>query len=365
MLYQRADTLWSAAEESRVIEPVAETPPQLHCREEKQKAAAAAKVVDDNGEKEAKPKEREEDRSLFASASRTFEQLFGGYGGVEEEEAEEEVDLESLSVRELRKVIVEGGLCHSDCIERSDLVNRAHEALHPPPPVGDLDVGGYQCCVVGDGTPDLVIVMFHGYMAPASELVPLAGALAKKTSEMGCRTRFILPQSPGNSWFNLNISSYILAVVQGEAEKARVVRQTPAGVSEMRIRLRTFLGSLRDYFGFQDNSRICLAGFSQGAMVALDAALDAEESVAGVVLISGFVMSVETWAKRLAHPHRGIKVLQLHGVQDSIIPFYTASWLRDLLKANGATSMFIPHSGGHEFGPPHVFSSILSFLASL
>ena len=39
------------------------------------------------------------------------------------------------------------------------------------------------------------------------------------------------------------------------------------------------------------------------------------------------------------------------------------SW--SLWKTNGARVMFIPHSGGHEFGPPHVFSSLLSFLTSL
>ena len=108
-----------------------------------------------------------------------------------------------------------------------------------------------------------------------------------------------------------------------------------------------------------------LAGFSQGAIVALDDALNAEGTVTGVVLISGFVMAVEAWANKLRTKHTGLKVLQLHGLQDNIIPFYTAAWLRDLLKTNGAKAIFIPHSAGHEFGPAHVFSSLLSFLTGL
>ena len=99
-------------------------------------------------------------------------------------------------------------------------------------------------------------------------------------------------------------------------------------------------------------------------MVAVDLALDAPYQIAGVVALSGFVMCVEDWARKL-QGKKGLRVLQLHGLQDNTIPFYTANWLCDLLKTNGAKVMFIPHSGGHEFGPPHVFSSLLSFVTSL
>ena len=52
-------------------------------------------------------------------------------------------------------------------------------------------------------------------------------------------------------------------------------------------------------------------------------------------------------------------------LQDRTIPFYTAAWLRELLTTNGARVVFLPHSGGHEFGPPHVLAALLSFLASM
>ena len=57
------------------------------------------------------------------------------------------------------------------------------------------------------------------------------------------------------------------------------------GVPGMCATVASFLRTLRRYSRV-DNSR-CLAGFSQGAMVALDVALDTEDTVAGVVLISG------------------------------------------------------------------------------
>jgi len=282
------------------------------------------------------------------------------------------LDVKSLSIRELRRSISDAGLGHSDCLERSELEARFEEARSReytgpcPSPDGAraVEIAGLRCCVLGSPNPELVVVIYHGYYAPASELVPLAQVLEARLHEGGHAVQFVLPQCGESAWFNLDFSSYVMAVLQGEAEKARVVRATPGGVEEMRASQSSFVAALRERTGLP-TSALCLCGFSQGAMVALDVALHLDETCAGVVVLSGFVMAVERWAERLASRHRGIRVLQLHGLQDNTIPFYTANWLCDLLKTNGARVMFIPHSGGHEFGPPHVFSSLLSFLTSL
>jgi len=275
-----------------------------------------------------------------------------------------------MSIRELRQFIRDSGLSDVGCVERKDLeatasraqnqrqVDRIEDAV-------EAQIGGLKCYVLGATRPDLIVVIYHGYLAPASELLPLAQAISKRTHEMGCPTRLILPQSPGHAWFSLQFSSYVLAVVQGEREKARVIRDTPRGVPEMRINMRKFLQAILNDYPNLSKKNMCLCGFSQGAMVALDVALDSDEPLAGVVLISSFLMSIETWAQRLRTVHHGLRCLQLHGLQDSIVPFYTAPWLCDLLKSNGARTIFIPHSGGHEMGPPHVFASLLSFLTSL
>jgi hypothetical protein len=47
----------------------------------------------------------------------------------------------------------------------------------------------------------------------------------------------------------------------GEAAKARVVRATPNGVPELRMRQRRFLETLRSRAGVS-SKQVCLAGFS-------------------------------------------------------------------------------------------------------
>lgn len=45
------------------------------------------------------------------------------------EEEEEKKDIESMSVKELRTLILKSGLSDKDCIEKADLKARAKEAL--------------------------------------------------------------------------------------------------------------------------------------------------------------------------------------------------------------------------------------------
>ena len=98
-------------------------------------------------------------------------------------------------------------------------------------------------------------------------------------------------------------------------------------------------------------------------MFALDTALHCAEPVGGVVAVSGFLMDIDTWAQRLASTHRNLRVLQVHGISDSLIPFGTAKWLQALLAKYSDKAVFVPHSSGHDI-PRHVITTIAGFLSS-
>jgi len=108
------------------------------------------------------------------------------------------------------------------------------------------------------------------------------------------------------------------------------------------------------------HDKIMIAGFSQGAMTAMDVALNQppEKALAGVTMLSGAPIVVEHWAERLKLHHEGIKVFVCHGQSDMVLPFVASGWLRDLLQANGAAIQYETHPGGHELGGPAIVQNV-------
>jgi phospholipase/carboxylesterase len=92
---------------------------------------------------------------------------------------------------------------------------------------------------------------------------------------------------------------------------------------------------------------IALAGFSQGAMLALDVALHRVAPPAGLLLMSGTLIAEAAWQPRMASL-AGVPVMLSHGRHDGLLPFSVAEVLRDRLVAAGAAVDWQPFLGGHE-----------------
>jgi phospholipase/carboxylesterase len=110
--------------------------------------------------------------------------------------------------------------------------------------------------------------------------------------------------------------------------------------------------------------RVVLAGFSQGAMTAMDLALSVEGSVAGVVMLSGAPIVIEEWAKELAKRPKGLPVFISHGQNDQVLPFAASGWSKDLLTNGGAAVDYHPHTGGHDMGSG-TLPKLVEFLSRL
>lgn len=322
----------------------------------------------------------------------------GGSRGADDDELDDDelraelasVSSGALSVKQLRRVIAENGLPHADCLEKSELQERAIDALRrraqsrrlesrktnaaaskraggdgdaPAAEPAQLTLAGLDCLVVGSEEPEIVLLFLHGYQATAEELVPLGHALERVVSPHRA-IQVLLPQAPGGCWWSIEWWSYLAQMFSSEASQAKFIRATPTGVPEARLQILELLTAVEAHAGVP-RSRIVLAGFSQGAMLALDATLASDERLAAVIAVSGFLFAVEEWARRLARRHRGLRVLQIHGMADPMVPFYTAHWMRELLEKNGARVTLLPHAGGHSFGPPQMVVSCASFLSSV
>lgn len=218
-------------------------------------------------------------------------------------------------------------------------------------------LGGLSCRVI-DALPEgrdptLVAVLCHGFGAPGTDLVPLAAELFALDPNLRDRVRFVFPAGPltldavglpgGRAWWHLDIERITAAIARGELRNLR--DDLPDGLPES----RKMLTSLIDELSRQSRlpaSRMLLGGFSQGSMLATDVALRLTDRPAGLCIFSGTLLCESEW-RELASRRGPMPVLQSHGMQDPLLPFQAAEWLRDLLIEAGMEVEFLPFAGMH------------------
>jgi phospholipase/carboxylesterase len=108
---------------------------------------------------------------------------------------------------------------------------------------------------------------------------------------------------------------------------------------------------------------IALAGFSQGAMLALDVALAADPPVARVAALSGTLLVDSLPALPAKKQGPLPAVLVTHGRDDRVLPFAAAEAIPPILSAQGYAVTFFPFEGGHQI-PPVVVSQLRAFLGA-
>jgi phospholipase/carboxylesterase len=198
------------------------------------------------------------------------------------------------------------------------------------------------------------VVLLHGWGAPGDDLVPLAEALSRP------RARFFVPAAPlpevggGRAWWHLDPGvrpehAWDDQVPAGY-QASQPVQAARAAVQEL---LRTI--ALR-----HAPDRLMIAGFSQGAMLALDVALAGEPAVERVAVLSGVLLVESVPALRAPRPRRPA-VLVTHGRHDPVLAFEGGEQAQRLLRAHGFDVTWRPFAGGHDI-PAETVAELERFL---
>lgn len=202
----------------------------------------------------------------------------------------------------------------------------------------------------------LLVVLLHGWRARGDDLAPLAQELAQP------RQRFLVPAAPlaepngGRAWWRIDGASRPAHAYSDEL---------PAGYSvnpQLLAARRAVQALLRDAQQRYAPDAIALAGFSQGAMLALDVALAADPPVTRVAALSGTLL-VDSLPSLRARPAKLPAVFVAHGRSDAVLPFAAGSAIPQVLSAHGYGVTFLPFDGGHQI-PPGVVSELRTFLAA-
>jgi phospholipase/carboxylesterase len=166
--------------------------------------------------------------------------------------------------------------------------------------------------------------------------------------------RFVFPDAPhsladigmpqGRAWWPLNMAQLQQAVQSSRFKDLH--DKTPPGIDEARNALCETIEAVKEGLG-GDDTPIVLGGFSQGAMLSMDAACRGMKSPPeALFLFSGTLVCKSAWQASMGRL-ADCKIYQSHGTLDPILPFDSATALRDLMGAGKLKVKF------HSFDGPH------------
>jgi phospholipase/carboxylesterase len=200
---------------------------------------------------------------------------------------------------------------------------------------------------------DTALVLLHGWGAQGDDLVPLARELARPN------TTIFVPAAPlaegsGRAFWHFDPTAPRAYALTDSAPPGY---QPNPEVASARRAVQTLVRQAQERLA---PARTVLAGFSQGAMLALDVALQCEPVVERVAVLSGALLFDSLPALRAACATRP-RVLVAHGQLDPIVPFPNAEHAAALLERHGLGVDFRPFAGRHEI-PREIRLALPDFL---
>jgi phospholipase/carboxylesterase len=191
------------------------------------------------------------------------------------------------------------------------------------------------------GVARVGLLLLHGLdMAPA-RLVPLVAAL-KLPALVALPAGPVERPGGQRSWWPVDDAARAARLQAGPAD---LHDSHPPGRDRARDVVHAAARALR---AREPGLPLIVAGFSQGAMLALDCVLQTPPlAVDALALWSGSRLAFSEWAPAL-HRLRGVRVDLSHGRADANLGIAAGQSLRDALVAGGARVRWSPFDGGHE-----------------
>ena len=187
------------------------------------------------------------------------------------------------------------------------------------------------------------VIWLHGLGADGHDFKPIVPML-----DLQVALRFVFPHAPERpvtinggarmrAWYDIDLRAPLSGT-----EDIRV----SAGSIEELVRIEELRGISR--------SRIVLAGFSQGGVIALHHALRTETRFAGVMALSTYVHDYEHLAEEVSFASIDTPILMAHGQMDSMIPIARAVASREALRALGYAVEWKEYGMEHQVCPQEI-----------
>lgn len=198
------------------------------------------------------------------------------------------------------------------------------------------------------GAPDRLVVLLHGYGANGEDLIGLGAHWRSVLAQ----AMFVAPNAPhqcainpgGFEWFDLS-----------EPDLNRV----PSLAAAARPPLNRFLQAIWEQTGLKPADTV-LAGFSQGAMMALEVGLRLATPVSGIIGFSAALPGTATIGEEIASRP---PVCLVHGDADEVVPYAYGRAARKRLEELGVEVEFHTSPGAGHMIAEDGLAAATSFLA--
>jgi phospholipase/carboxylesterase len=174
------------------------------------------------------------------------------------------------------------------------------------------------------GPADAAVVWLHGLGADGHDFEPIVPELRLPAES---RIRFIFPHAP-NIPVTLN-GGYVMPAWYDITGPALRRDQDEVGIRRSAERVTRLVDRERER-GIPPH-RIVLAGFSQGGALALHTALRYPERLAGVLVLSAYMLLEEALETERSPANAHAPILQCHGTLDPMVPEWRGAGARDVL----------------------------------
>lgn len=163
-------------------------------------------------------------------------------------------------------------------------------------------------------TADKSIIWLHGLGADGHDFVPLVPELHLPAS---LNIRFIFPHAPimpitlnngyeMRAWYDISSLT-----IDGISDKIGIEKSVQ------------FVNTLiaKEVARGIETKNIILAGFSQGAVIALVTGLCCPDRLGGIIALSGYLPLAAEIAQKASKENRQIPIFLAHGTEDNVVPY--------------------------------------------
>ncbi|MEE2635670.1 MAG: PHB depolymerase family esterase [Acidobacteriota bacterium] len=184
------------------------------------------------------------------------------------------------------------------------------------------------------------VIWLHGLGADGNDFVSLPPELGTPSD---LPIRYVFPHAPEMS-VTLNMGMrmrawYDIVSLDSRGQDEPGIRRSAASIADL-------VG--REIARGVPSSRIVLAGFSQGAAMALFTGLRYPEPLAGIVALSGYLPLLESLSTEAAAANRELEVFQAHGRHDDVVPQTLGRECADHLRSFGYAVTWHDYAMAHE-----------------